>query len=61
MPEFFNFLDKDILTSIFEEKGFIVEQSNYVNRDDFPESLRLDGRESVMLIARKPSHLISSK
>ncbi|MBS0287730.1 MAG: class I SAM-dependent methyltransferase [Proteobacteria bacterium] len=48
---FLNFLDPQILTREFKNKGFEIIWCQFMNRADFPESMRLDGRESVGLIA----------
>ena len=54
IPGFLNFLDETLLTTLSEEAGFKVERVSTIDRHDFPEELRLDGRESVGLIALKP-------
>jgi SAM-dependent methyltransferase len=48
-------LDPDTLSREFRKAGFIIEKAEFTARLDVPPSLQLDGRESVMLIARKPS------
>lgn len=48
-------LDPDTLSRVFGQAGFIVEKAEFLARPDLPPSLQLDGRESVGLIARKPS------
>ena len=48
-------LDPDTLSRVFGQAGFIVEKAEFTARLDLPPSLRLDGRESVWLIARKPN------
>jgi SAM-dependent methyltransferase len=49
---FVNFLDPQVLTREFKDKGFEITWCKFINRTDFPESMRLDGRESVGLIAK---------
>ena len=48
-------LDPDTLARVFGEAGFIVEESVFLGRPEFPADARMDGRENVGLIARKPS------
>ncbi len=55
LPEFVHWLDTEILTRLFEEAGFDVVEVGYINRaGQFPESLLLNGRESVGIIGRRP-------
>lgn len=48
-------LDPDTLSRVFRESGFLIEQAELIARPDLPPQLQMDGRESVQLIARKPS------
>ena len=48
-------LDPDTLSRVFREAGFVIEKAEFLARPDLPLRLQLDGRESVGLIARKPS------
>lgn len=48
-------LDPDTLSRVFREAGFIIEKAELIARPDLPPRLQLDGRESVGLIAGKPS------
>lgn len=57
LPRQMLFLDEDSMERTFREAGFIVEKVGCINRFDFPLSMRLDGRESVGIIARKPAAL----
>ena len=47
-------LDPDTLSRVFQKAGFVVEKAEFTARLDIPPSMQMDGRESVMLIARKP-------
>jgi hypothetical protein len=47
-------LDPEVLTRVFREGGFQVEEASLFARPEFPEDLRLDGRESVGVIGVKP-------
>lgn len=53
-PNFIHWLDIDILKRELLKHGFIIEKIGYINRLDYPPDRRLDGRESVGVIARKP-------
>ena len=53
--QFIHFLDKDVLSRLFEEAGLEVIEVEYINRSgQFPEDLLLDGRESVGIIGKRP-------
>lgn len=54
IPSLLNFFDLDIMKRVSEKAGFIVEDCQLLNRNDFPLEMRYDGRESVGLIAMKP-------
>ena len=54
IPSFFNFLDVDILSRCLEKTGFSIQEINYFSRLDYPDEIRLDGREGVGAIAIKP-------
>jgi hypothetical protein len=53
IPKLLHFLDPDILTRVCIKAGFVVQKTNFLNRDDFPKELKLDGRESVGMLAVK--------
>jgi len=53
VPSFFNLLDPQTLTRACTEAGFKVIKSSFIAREDFPVDLKLDGRESVGLVAIK--------
>jgi SAM-dependent methyltransferase len=53
LPEYINFMNKEILTGRLCEAGFIIEKAMYIARTDYPETSQLDGRENVGVIAIK--------
>jgi SAM-dependent methyltransferase len=53
LPNAMHFLDPEVLTKVFTKAGFKIEIATLLDRKDFPENMRLDGRESVGLIAVK--------
>ncbi len=53
MPKSIHLLDDLELRRIAESAGLVVERAWLFQRPDLPATLRLDGRESVGLIARK--------
>ena len=53
IPSFLHFLDPDILTELCRRVGFVIEKAGFIDRSDFPPDLRLDGRESVGIVAKK--------
>ena len=53
IPDFMHFLAPEILKEKFEQQGFIVERYGFCDRNRWPEDMRLDGRESIGLIATK--------
>lgn len=54
VPDRLNFLDEKVLTRELNHAGFIAEESHFLSRMDYPSQLRLDGREGIVTIARKP-------
>lgn len=54
LPSFFHALNDKVLKDAFERAGFIIEQCKIFARKDAPSYIKLDGRENVMLIAKKP-------
>ncbi len=54
VPKVMHLLDPEVLTRVFREGGFQVEEASLFARPEFPEDLRLDGRESVGVIGVKP-------
>lgn len=55
MPKAMHLLDDQVLRRLTEAAGLVVEQATLWRRDDLPQGLWLDGRETVSLVARKPS------
>jgi SAM-dependent methyltransferase len=55
MPKAMHLLDDQVLRRVTEAVGLVVEQATLWRRDDLPQGLWLDGRETVSLVARKPS------
>jgi SAM-dependent methyltransferase len=53
LPLFFHYLDADILSRVFEQAGFKIEKAIYINIEEMPEFMKLDGRENVGLVAKK--------
>lgn len=49
------FLDPDVLSRVFMQAGFLVDDVDFIARPDLPPKTQLDGRESVGLIAHKPT------
>lgn len=60
LPPTMLLLDPDVIKRVFCERGFILEKCDFLARPEFPDDMRLDGRESVGAIFRKPSNLINS-
>lgn len=54
IPKLINSMDKTVMRRVLESEGFIIEKMSYINRLDFPENRRLDGRESIGVVAYKP-------
>lgn len=58
IPPFMNYLDPDILARVLTQAGFTIEEISTFPRTDYPEDIRLDGREGLGAIAVKnPSPL----
>lgn len=58
LPPSMHFLDATLLRRIFSQAGFEIEYAEFFRRDDVTESMALDGRENVGIIARKPDNEI---
>ena len=54
VPNTLHFLDDCVLTRELERAGFIVEKAAMYARQDLPSWTLWDGREGVVVIARKP-------
>lgn len=52
-PDTLHCLDPDALELLFSPTHFEIVRNEFINRLDYPDSLRLDGRESVGLIVTK--------
>ena len=53
LPSLFHLLDERVLGRVFTAAGFEIERAELFARPDYPADIRLDGRESVGLIAVK--------
>jgi SAM-dependent methyltransferase len=53
LPSSLNVFDADVLSTAFKSHGFFVEIAREYSRTAIPENLRYDGRENVMVVARK--------
>ena len=53
LPSLFHLLDDQVLRRVFTTAGFNIERLELFARPDYPADIRLDGRESVGLIAVK--------
>lgn len=53
LPNLFHLLDERVLGRVFTSAGFEIERLELFSRPDYPADIRLDGRESVGLIAVK--------
>ena len=53
LPGLFHLLDERVLGRVFTAAGFEIERLELFPRPDYPADIRLDGRESVGLIAVK--------
>jgi SAM-dependent methyltransferase len=54
-PPIMNLLDPDLLRRTCEDAGFVVEQATFIDRSDFGDNGRMDGRENCGLTATKPA------
>ena len=53
LPKSVNFLDVHILEKLFSNSKWKIEKLAYIKRPDFPDYLRMDGRESAGIIVTK--------
>lgn len=53
VPTSMNLLDCEVLTRVFTSAGFSIETTGMFAHQDYPDDLRLDGREGVGLVATK--------
>ena len=54
-PPFMNLLDPQLLARCCEEAGFIVDKAGFIDRSDFGDQGRMDGRENCGVAAHKPA------
>ena len=54
-PPFMNLLDPELLDRICMEAEFDVQRSSYIDRADFGDVGRMDGRENAGIFAIKPT------
>ena len=53
-PPLMNLLDPVLLRRTCEEAGFTVDKASFIDRSDFGDKGRMDGRENCGLAAHKP-------
>jgi SAM-dependent methyltransferase len=53
-PPIMNLLEPGLLRRSCEEAGFIVDRASFIDRSDFGDKGRMDGRENCGLTAHKP-------
>ncbi len=53
LPSLFHLLDDRVLSRVFTSAGFTIERLTYFARPDYPADIRLDGKESIGMIAIK--------
>ena len=53
-PPLMNLLDPELLRRTCEEAGFVVDRATFVDRSDFGDKGRMDGRENCGIAAHKP-------
>lgn len=54
LPPMMHFFDADTISALVKSVGFEILKCNTFARPEFPVDIRLDGRESVGLVGRKP-------
>ena len=59
IPKSIHLFDAEVLSRAFADGGFEIEIAKEYRRSGLPESLFNDGRENVMLVAHKVSHVSS--
>lgn len=55
VPPWLHVFDDDVLSAAARRAGFVVEWARMFSRTGLPEFCRLDGRENLGLVARKPT------
>jgi SAM-dependent methyltransferase len=53
LPKQIHVFDAEILARTFSSCGFIVEEAMEIRRTGLPPQLRFDGRENILVVARK--------
>lgn len=53
LPDFFNFIDIETMSILFNKAGFLVEKASYFKRNDYPDHTPTDGNEAVGLVGVK--------
>jgi SAM-dependent methyltransferase len=53
LPKQIHVFDAEILARAFSSCGFIVEEAMEIRRTGLPPQLRFDGRENILVVARK--------
>jgi GNAT superfamily N-acetyltransferase len=60
-PPWLHVFDDEVLSNAVRRAGFEIDAAHLFSRDGLPEFCRLDGREHVAVIARKPSRTRSAR
>jgi SAM-dependent methyltransferase len=54
-PPFMNLLTPDLMERSCREAGFMIDRVSFIDRSDFGEQGRMDGRENAGVMAHKPA------
>ena len=54
VPPWLHVFDDGVLSAAVRQAGFVVEWTRMFSRTGLPDFCRLDGRENLGLVARKP-------
>lgn len=58
LPDFMHLLDKEVLSRSLLKAGFLIEEMGYnAAKEEYPQDMKLDGREQIGAIAVKASTL----
>ncbi|MCD6045253.1 MAG: hypothetical protein K0R48_416 [Gammaproteobacteria bacterium] len=57
LPDFMNLQSPETLQRATEKQGFKVKELGFCARPDYPDDVRLDGRENIGIICMKPNPL----
>ena len=57
LPDFINLQSPETLRHATEKQGFKVKELGFCARPDYPDDVRLDGRENIGIICIKPNPL----